>query len=107
MPIVQPDYRGDTRVLSVNVASDLLLHTVAYAAQCRSTLDNVVAVALSRLLEADQMERETWLKEHPEALEAGRLKPFARGRNQRVRGRARPVVLPRPAPSLAQARAKD
>ena len=86
MPIVQPDYRGDTRVLSVNIASDLLLHTLAYSAQCHATLDNIVAVALGRLLEADKAEREAWLKEHPEAIEPSRLKHYARGRGRRVRG---------------------
>jgi hypothetical protein len=111
MPIVQPDYRGDTRVLSVNISSDLLLHTVAYAAQCRATLDNVVAVALGRLLDADKAEREAWLKEHPEAVEPARLKHYARGRNQRVRGRAKQATAtaaaPRTGAPAAQARLRE
>ena len=111
MPIVQPDYRGDTRVLSVNLASDLLLHTVAYATQCRATLDNVVAVALGRLLEADKAEREAWLKEHPEAVEPARLKHFARGRNHRGRERAKPApassAAPRTGALAAQPRARE
>jgi hypothetical protein len=109
MPIVQPDYRGDTRVLSVNLASDLLLQTIAYAAQCRATLDNVVAVALDRLLEADKAEREAWLKEHPEAIEPSRLKHYARGRSLRGRGRTKPAPAsgPRTGALLAQPRARD
>jgi hypothetical protein len=107
MPIVQPDYRGDTRVLSVNISSDLLLHTVAYAAQCRATLDNVVAVALGRLLDADKAEREAWLKEHPEAIEPTRLKHYARGRNHRVRGRVKPAVAPGNGAKAAQPRLRD
>ena len=107
MPIVQPDYRGDTRVLSVNIASDLLLHTVAYAAQCHATLDNVVAVALGRLLDADKAEREAWLKEHPEAIEPTRLKHYARGRNHRVRGRVKPPPAPGNGARAAQPRLRD
>jgi hypothetical protein len=111
MPIVQPDYRGDTRVLSVNLASDLLLHAIAYAAQCRATLDNVVAVALDRLLEADKAEREAWLQEHPEAIEPARLKHYARGRNHRGRGRVKPVpasaATHRAGAPAAQARLRD
>jgi hypothetical protein len=111
MPIVQPDYRGDTRVLSVNLASDLLLQTIAYAAQCRATLDNVVAVALDRLLEADKAEREAWLKEHPEAIEPARLKHYARGRNHRRGGRLKPAPTsagaPRTAASAVPARLRD
>jgi hypothetical protein len=97
MPIVQPDYRGDTRLLSVNVAADLLLQTVAYATQCHATLDNVVAVALGRLLDADKTEREAWLQEHRDALEPSRLKPFARGANGRGRSRRRRAAVAAPA----------
>jgi hypothetical protein len=101
MPIVQPDYRGDTRVLSVSVAADLLLQTVAYATQCHATLDNVVGVALGRLLDADKTEREAWLHEHRDALEPSRLKPFARGANGRGRSRRRRASTAAPARTTA------
>ena len=104
MPIVKPDYKGSTHTVSLAIESDLLLRALAYSRMCTATLDSVTKVALTRLLEADAGEFDTWLQQHQDELDTRKLRSFPTGTPRRrtpsARGRhQKPAAAPASAPA--------
>ncbi len=89
MPIVQPDYHGSTHTVSVAVESDLLLRALAYSKMCSATIDSVAKVALTRLLESDSAEFQSWLQQHQDELDTRKLRSFPTGAPRRRSAGAR------------------
>ncbi len=73
MPIVQPDITGSTRTLTLTLPSDLALRTRAYAEMAKASIDSVVRVALSRLLDEDKSELDAYITQNPKALDGRKL----------------------------------